>query len=163
VLPGTFRSLTSTWLKPFKTSIQFLAIEFDDVPVRVEDVDLRVTRWGFRAKLHLSEIVVCQIAAEAFAAEPRYRIAIALYPQGKMNIGKINPLVAAKRRFRANQDVELRLSVAYLVPDPRMAEAVWAVEFLHFHYVSVELPRTFQVVNRNRKMMEAELVHSGTR
>ena len=76
-----------------------------------------------------------------------------------MNIGKINPLVAAKRRFRANQDVELRLSVAYLAPDPRMAEAVWAAEFLHFHYVSVELPRTFQVVNRNRKMMKAELVH----
>ena len=68
-----------------------------------------------------------------------------------MNIGKVDPLVAAKRCFRANQDVELRLSVANLVPDPRMAEAVSAVEFLHFQDVSVELPRTFQVVNRTLK------------
>jgi hypothetical protein len=92
-------------------------------------------------------------------AEPSYRIVIALDPQGKMNVGEVDPLVAAKRCFRANQDMELRLSVANPVPDPRMAEAVRAVEFLHFQDVSVKLPRTFQVVNRNRKMMEAESVH----
>jgi len=141
------------------TSIQRRAVEFDDVTVGVEDVDLRVTRGRFGAKLHLSEVGLWKIAAEAFAVEPRYRIAIALYTQGKMNIGKVDPLVAAKRCLWANQDVELRLPVAYLVPNPRMTEALWAVEFLHFQDVSVELPRTFQVVNRNRKMMKAELVH----
>jgi hypothetical protein len=125
----------------------------------LRSVDLRVTRGGFGAKLHLSEVGVWKISAEAFAVEPRYRIAIALYPQGKMNIGKVDPLVAAKRCLRANQDVELRLPVANLVPDPRMTEALWAVEFLHFQDVSVELPRTFEIVNRNRKMMKAELVH----
>jgi hypothetical protein len=130
------------------TSIQSFAVEFDDVTVGVEDVDLRVTRWRFGAKLHLSEVGVWKIAAETFAIEPRYRIAIALYPQGKMNIGKVDPLVAAKRCFRANQDVKLRLPVANLVPNPRMTEALWAVEFLHFQDVSVELPCAFQVVNQ---------------
>jgi hypothetical protein len=93
------------------TSIQGLAVEFDDVAVGVEDVDLRVARWGFGAKLHLSEVVVWKIAAETFACEPRYRIAIALYAQGEMNVGKVDPLAAAERCFRANQDVELRQSI----------------------------------------------------
>jgi hypothetical protein len=143
-------------------SIQGRAVKFDDVTVGVEDVDLRVTRGGFGAKLHLSQVVVWKIDVEAFSAEPRHRIAIALYPQGKMDVGKVDPLVAANRCFRANQDVELRQSVANLIPDPWMAKTVWSVEFLHFHDVSVELPRTFQVVNGNRNMMKAESVHGRT-
>ena len=114
------------------TSIQGLAVEFDDVAIGVEDVDLRVARWGFGAKLHLSEVVVWKIAAETFAAEPRYRIAIALYAQGEMNVGKVDPLAAAERCFRANQDVELRQSITNLVPDSRMAKVRRSLEFLHF-------------------------------
>ena len=39
-----------------------------------------------------------------------------------MNVGKVDPLVAAEGRARANQDVELRLSITNLVPDSRMVE-----------------------------------------
>jgi hypothetical protein len=52
-------------------SIQGLAVEFDDVAVGVEDADLRVARGGLGTQLHLSEVVVWQILAETFAAEPR--------------------------------------------------------------------------------------------
>ena len=52
-------------------SIQGLAVEFDDVAVGVEDVDLRVARGGVGTKLHLSKVVVGQIVAETFATEPR--------------------------------------------------------------------------------------------
>jgi len=56
--------------KDWMASIQGLAVEFDDVAVGVEDVDLRVARGGVGTKLHLSEVVVGQIVAETFAAEP---------------------------------------------------------------------------------------------
>jgi hypothetical protein len=55
----------------WSSSIQFLAVEFDDIAVWVEDVDLRVARGGMGTKLHLSEVVVGNIVAEIFAAEPR--------------------------------------------------------------------------------------------
>ena len=104
---------------------------------------MRVTRGRLGAKLHLSKVGVWKIAAEAFAVEPRYRIAIALYTQGEMNVGEVDPLVAAKRCLRAYQDVELRLSIADLVPDSRMAEGIGPVEFLHFQDVSAKPSRTF--------------------
>jgi hypothetical protein len=53
----------------------------------------------------------------------------------------------------------LRLSIANLVPDSRMTEVRGAVEFLQFQDISVKLPCAFQVLNGNRKMMEAEFVH----
>ena len=52
-------------------SIHCLAVEFDDVSVRVDDVNLRVARDGLATKLHLSEVVVGKIVAETFSAEPR--------------------------------------------------------------------------------------------
>ena len=52
-------------------SIQFLAVQFDDVAIWVEDVDLRVARGGVGTKLHLSEVVLGNIVAKTFAAEPR--------------------------------------------------------------------------------------------
>ena len=76
-----------------------------------------------------------------------------------MNVGQVDPLVAAKGRFRANQDMDLRLSIANLVPDSLMTEVRGAVEFLQFQDISVKLACAFQVLNRNRKMMEAEFVH----
>jgi len=139
-------------------SIHCLAVEFDDVSVGVDDVDLRVTRDGLGTELHLSEVVVGKIVAEAFAAEPRERIAIALHAQCEVNVVKVDPLVAASRRVRANQNVELLLSVANLVPDSRIVEG-GAVDFLHFQDVSVELSRTFQVVNGNENMMEVKFAH----
>ena len=54
-----------------RTSIQFFAVEFDDIAVGVEDVDLGVARGGVGTKLHLSEVVVGKIVAETFAVEPR--------------------------------------------------------------------------------------------
>jgi hypothetical protein len=49
----------------WSSSIQFLAVEFDDIAVWVEDVDLRVARGGMGTKLHLSEVVVGNIVAES--------------------------------------------------------------------------------------------------
>ncbi|HEY5895826.1 MAG TPA: hypothetical protein VIT91_21610 [Chthoniobacterales bacterium] len=51
--------------------IHCLAVEFDDVAVGVEDVDLRVARKGVGTELHFFKIAVGNIVAEAFAAEPR--------------------------------------------------------------------------------------------
>src|SRR6266481_4568785 len=78
-----------------------------------------------------------------------------------MNVGEVDPLVATEGRIRANQDMELRLSIANLVPDSRMTEVRGAVEFLQSQDISVKLPCAFQVLNGNRKMMEAEFVHGG--
>ena len=60
--------------------------------------------------------------------------------------------------MRANQDVELLLSIANLVPDSRIIEGR-AVDFLHFQNVGVEPSRTFQVVNGDENMMEANFAH----
>jgi hypothetical protein len=127
-------------------SILRLAVEFDDVAVGVDDVDLRVARDGLGTELHLSEVVIGKILAETFSGEPRQRVAIALDAQCEMNIVKVDPFIVAERRVRANQDVEFLLSLANLVPDSRMIEA-GTVNFLHFQDVRVELSRTFQVVD----------------
>jgi hypothetical protein len=50
-----------------RTSIQFLAVEFDDVAVWIEEVDLRVARLGVGTKLQLFQVVVGNIVAETFA------------------------------------------------------------------------------------------------
>jgi hypothetical protein len=52
-------------------SIHCLAVEFDDVSVGVDDVNLRVARDGLGTELHLSEVIVGKIVAETFSAEPR--------------------------------------------------------------------------------------------
>lgn len=139
-------------------SIHCLAVEFDDVAVGIDDIDLRVARDGFGTELYLSEVVVGKILAETFAGEPRQRIAVALHAHCEVNVVKVDPLVAAERRIRANQDVELLLSVANLVPDSRIVEG-WAVDFLHFQDVSVEPSRAFQVVNGDENMMEVKIFH----
>jgi hypothetical protein len=50
-----------------RTSIQFLAVEFDDVAVWIEEVDLRVACRGVGTKLQLFQVVVGNIVAETFA------------------------------------------------------------------------------------------------
>jgi hypothetical protein len=65
---------------------------------------------------------------------------MALYPQGKMNIGEVDPLVAAKRCFRANPRCGVaaaRHQSGTRCPDGRSR---LAVKFLRFPDVSVELP-----------------------
>ncbi len=57
--------------KDWMTSIQFLAVEFDDIAVWIEEVNLRVARRGVGTKLQLFEVVVGNIVAEIFATEPR--------------------------------------------------------------------------------------------
>ena len=52
-------------------SILRLTVEFDDVAVGVDDVDLRVASDGLGTELHLSEVAIGKILAETFAAEPR--------------------------------------------------------------------------------------------
>ena len=98
------------------TSIQFLAVEFDDIAIWVEKVNLRVARRGVGTKLQLFDVVVGNIVAEIFATEPRQRIAIALHTQCKVNVITVDPLVAAERRVRPDVDVEFLLSVADLIP-----------------------------------------------
>jgi hypothetical protein len=139
-------------------SICCLAVELDDIAVRVDDVNLRITGDGLGTELHLPEIVVGQIVAKTFFAEPDQRTAIALDAQGEMNVVKVDPFIAAEHRVRANQDVELLLSIANLVPDARIVE-VGAVDFLHFQDFRVELTRTLQVVDGNENMMEVKFAH----
>jgi hypothetical protein len=142
------------------TSIQFLAVEFDDIAVWVEEVDLRVARRGVSTKLQLFEVVVGKILAEIFATEPRQRIAIALHTQSKVNVVTVDPFVAPQRRVRPDIDVEFLLSVADLVPEPRILE-VGAPEFLQFQHASVKLSCAFQIVNGNQNVMDVECVHGG--
>jgi hypothetical protein len=136
--------LTNDWM----TSIQFLAVEFDDIAVRVEEVDLRVARRRVRTKLQLFEVVVGDIVAETLATEPRQRIALALHTQRKVNVVTVDPFVAAERGVRPDIDMEFLLSVADLVPEPRILE-VGAVEFLQLQDAGVKLSCAFQIVNGN--------------
>jgi hypothetical protein len=53
------------------TSILFLAVEFDDIAVRVEEIDLRVSRRGVGPKLQPFQVVFGNIVAEIFTIQPR--------------------------------------------------------------------------------------------
>jgi hypothetical protein len=79
---------------------------------------MRVARYRLGTESHLSEVVVGNIFAKTFAAEPRWRIAIALHTQCKVNVVNVDPLVSAERRVRANQDVEFLLSMPILYRIP---------------------------------------------
>ncbi len=64
-LPWVSRNKRLSVVSP---SIHCLAVEFDDVAVRVNDVDLRIPCDGFGTELHLAEIIIGKIVAETFCA-----------------------------------------------------------------------------------------------
>src|SRR5262249_2510271 len=99
---GNRRQVASGMMWPL---IQGLEVEFDDVAVGIEDVDLRVAGEGVWAEFHLPEVTIGNIVAESLGAEPSQGIAIALHPECEMNVIGIVRLVAAKRRIRAHYDV----------------------------------------------------------
>src|SRR5215469_9180571 len=104
-------------------SVHFIKVEFDDVAIRVEDVDLREAgerRW---TELHLAEVSFRNIVAKSLVAKPRQRITIALHAQCKMNVVGVVRLFAANRRLGTDDDVQLLLPVADLVPDSRIGES----------------------------------------
>ena len=138
--------------------IQCLEVEFDDIAVGIEDVDLRVAGEGVWAEFHLPEVTIGDIVAESLGAEPSQGIAIALHTKCEMNVIGVVRLVAAKRRIRAHYDVYRLLSVADFVPDSRIGES-GTFDFLQFQNTAVELSRAFQVVGSNEKMMKVGFVH----
>ena len=63
--------VASKRLSIWTASIHCLAVEFDNVAIGVDDIDLRKARDGLGTELHLPEVVVGKILLETFAAEPQ--------------------------------------------------------------------------------------------
>jgi len=135
------------------------AVEFDDVAVGVEDVDLRMAGDGVWAELEAEEVVGGEVVAKALGAEPRESLLIAGDAEGEVNVPGIVGLVAAHHRLGAEDDVDVA-AVTDLKPDARKRER-GTRDLLELEDVAIEAAGALDVVNGDENVMEIELVRFG--
>ena len=138
--------------------VEGFAVEFDDVAIGIEDVNLGMARYGIGAELEVAQIVGRQVFAEALLAEPVERFAIAFHAQGEVNVLRIvrpaNPL----QRAHANNDVEMLFRVPDAEPEAGKIKR-WAFDFLELDDVAVETAGALEVVDADQDVMEARFIH----
>jgi hypothetical protein len=134
-----------------------LAVEFDDVAVGIEDVELGMASDGIGAELEVAKIVGFHIFAEALFVEPVERFAIALYAQGEVNVLRIVRPASALQRAHTDDDVEMLFGVADAEPQAREIERR-ALDFLEFEDVPIEAAGALEIVDADQDVMKVRFI-----
>ena len=138
--------------------VEGLAVEFDDVAVRVEDIELGTARYRIGAELEVVKVVGCQVFAKALFVQPLERFAIAFHAQREVNVLRVVRSAYALERAHTNNDVEMLLGVANTEPEARKIERR-AFDFLQFENVAVEAAGAFEVVDADQDVMKIWFIH----
>jgi len=138
--------------------VEGFAVEFDDVAVGIEDVELGAPRYRIGAQLEVVKIVGCQVFAKALFVEPVERFAIAFHTQGEVDVLRIVRSANPLKRAHANNDVEMLFGVANAEPEARKIERR-AFDFLQFEDVAVEAPGALEVVDADQNVMKVRFIH----
>ena len=134
--------------------VEGFAVEFDDVAVGIEDVDLRVAGDGVGTELEAAEVVGGEVFAEALFVQPVERFAIARDAQREVNVLGIVGAAGALHGAFADDDVEVLVVVADAEPEAGECERR-PVDFLHLKNVAIESAGAFEIVDADEEVVEA--------
>jgi hypothetical protein len=140
--------------------IEGFAVEFDDVSVGIEDVDLGVAGDGVGAEHDAAEVFGGKVFAEALCVQPVEGFAVARDAQGEVDVLRI--VGAAGALHSAFADDNVQVLVVVTDAEPEAGEFEWRpVDFPHLENVTIKAAGAFKVVNANQDMMEARLNRHG--
>src|ERR1051326_6338241 len=141
----------------FWESAKTLAVEFDNVAVGIEYIELRIAGDGVGTQDHPAKFTGRGVFAISFRAQRFDRLAEALDPYRKMDIEGIERLVLAEGSVGADHDVNLQ-SVPKLKPSAGIAK-VRPGNLLQLENLAIELPRPFQVSRGYQYVMKRGRIH----
>lgn len=135
-------------------SVEGLAVEFDDVAVGIEDVNLGMAGDGVGAELEAVEVVGGEVFAEALGVQPVEYFTIARDTEGEVNVLGVVGAAGALHGAFADDDVEMLVVVTDAEPEAGEFERR-TVDLLHLENVAIEGAGAFEVVDANQEVVEA--------
>ena len=108
------------------------------MPVRIDDIDLRVAGRRLRFDLHLVEVAIIPIFPVTLGTQEFQSTAVTGNPHCKMNVACINSFVRGPERSLVMHDEMQMLSGADLKPGARKRKRR-PRDFLQAEYVAIEL------------------------